>query len=664
MSAPKKVKVERDDLLEYARAHFDAGHRPIPVRWRDTGGLQPLVETYRQFMIRDMTEDEFNELYLDDGDLRWNIEGFGIITGRQTGVVGIDIDVKNGLDGFAWLKAKGIKVPGGLRIKTPHGGLHVATGYPDGEVWLPKGDVGYTVNGPGTENRVGVEIKTNGDLFIVYGPGYSRQNGILTLRRSKLDGALLQLVLTDDEGEDDEDDEFDSASWNAEMAAAETAPLPLDPAIPKRGYLREVVDFFSETTDVPPEYALSVGIAQLSALMTGRLAVEAWGDTIRSHLWIVFVSPPATRKTHAWKIGLKVLHKVGRDLQIPADATVPALIQYLANERPNEPNGFVFHSEMKRFLESCQQSWQAGTQDFMSELFDSLDDVGELRITRKTNIVHNPSVAIFGGLTDAGFAKYARTSAILDGYLTRFIFVFRDTGPIPGRGLRAAQVGGSRLDEVTAALRARFRLIRDVAGRIVDEDDWPHIVPITDKAVTIFDEYADRLKEEAVEPGIEGFRDRVMTQVLKVAMVYMSSRAKTADGFEIRSADVRHAIAFMDYHRTRAWPYIAMAAETQTRTAEYRMQLRVRVQELQKKQAAETGGDWTQEWVTKRNLQRSLTNMTARALDGYLETLETAGELRVKDKSAKRGQYPGGRKSALVQLTPKGWVRERWGTVG
>lgn len=640
-------KIDRDDLLKLARQHFDAGHRPIPVAWPD-GRLQPLVKSYGEFFVREMTDADFDGLFLRNGEVRRNIEGFGILTGPKTGVVGIDIDVKNGLDGFAWLKGQGITVPRGLKIKTPHNGIHVASGWPDGVDVLPKGDVGNIVNGSG-DNRVGVEIKAAGDLFIVYGPGYRRQNGIGAIGRSKLNGRVLEICTGDWSPDDDDEFEFE--------VPEEQEPAPLDAAIPKRGYLADIVNFFTQTTDVPPEYALSVGIAQLSALMTGRIAVEAWGDVIRSHMWIVFVSGPASRKTHSWKIGLRILSAVDRGLQIPSDSTVPALIQFISEERPDEANGFIFHSEMKRFLESCQQSWQAGTQDFMSELFDSLDDVGELRMTREANVIHNPSVSIMGALTDAGFAKYARTSAILDGYLTRFVFIFRESGPIKGHGRRAAQTSGAKFDAIVKGLKGRYKLIRRVSGKVTT---WPHIVQFTDAADTIFETFNDQLKDEKVDRGVEGFRDRLMTQVLKLAMCYAASRAKDADDFEIREADVRHAIAFMEYERSRAWDIIAMAAETQTRTAEYRMELRVRTQELQKKQAEEEGTDWTKEWVPKRDLQRSLKNVTARGLDGYIDTLEQAGEMRVKKKGAEKTRYRGGRPSVLVRLTPQGWVRDRW----
>ncbi len=435
---------------------------------------------------------------------------------------------------------------------------------------------------------------------------------------------------------------------------------PLRAAVPKRGYLTDIVNFFAEATDVPAEYALSVGIAQLSAIMTGRMAVDAWEDVIRPHLWIAFVSPPATRKTHAWKIGLRILTKAVReDLAIPSQTTVPALIKFLAEERRGAANGFMFHSELKQFLESCQQSWQAGTQDFMSELFDSNEIVGELRITRQGNVIHHPSVSIMGALTDAGFQKYARTSAIMDGYLTRFVFMFRESAPIQNRGLRAARIGGSRMADVAKSLRSRYKLIASLSG---DNDDrpWPYIIPVSDNAVRIFDTYCDRIKSEHVDRGVEGFRDRVPVQVLKIAMCYTASRAKDKDDFVIRGEDVKHAINFMEYQRTRAWDIIAVAAETQSRTAEYRLDLRVHIQELQKKQAEENGTKWTKEKVSKRDLQRSMTNMSAKALDGYLETLQVAGEIQIWKERAKKTTYRGGRPSVSVRLTSRGWVRERW----
>lgn len=629
------------ELLDAARRYARKGWRPFPMSSKTQGSVGMLWGALRD---REPTNDEIEKWFVDP-----KVDSIAVITGQKTGIVAIDIDHKGGRDGFGALEKRGIDVHTDLvgpTVRTPNGGVHVLFRHPGRDVYVPTGEI------PGL---LGVELKADdaggGANVKLNGPGYEWDDARPAARTLRhLPDKLLELALSAGEPPpDDDEDEVLTESADDELP-------PLDAAIPKRGYLTDVVGFFTETTDVPPEYALGVGLGQLSALMTGRIAVEAWGDIIRSHLWLVFVSGPASRKTHAWKLGIRVLKEVARDLQIPADSTVPALIGYLAEERPDEANGYIFHSEMKRFLESCQQSWQAGAQDFMSELFDSLDDVGELRVTRDANIVHNPSVSIMGALTDAGFAKYARTSAILDGYLTRFVFIFRETGPIKSRGLRTAQAGGAKHDALIGALKGRYKLIRRVSG---DVGDWPHVVPITDTAAAMFDEYDDELKSETVDRGVEGFRDRVMTQVLKLAMCYVVSRAKEADDFEVRAVDIRHAIAFMDYQRSRAWDVIATAAETQTRTAEYRMELRGRVQELQKKQADAAGTDWTKEWVTKRDVQRSMTNMTSRVLDGYLETLETAAEIRVWKKSAARTRYRGGRSAVLVRLTPKGWVRDR-----
>lgn len=55
---------------------------------------------------------------------KWPEAGVGIVTGSWSDLAVVDIDRKNGRDGFAWLEAQGNKLPATLSASTPHDGRH------------------------------------------------------------------------------------------------------------------------------------------------------------------------------------------------------------------------------------------------------------------------------------------------------------------------------------------------------------------------------------------------------------------------------------------------------------------------------------------------------------------------------------------------------------
>ena len=208
MNSRRTPELDPVDTLAFARECFEAGFRPVPVRWKDDGEKQFMPGApdkfdeerprhYSELKTRAMTEEDFENFFIRKGKLRREVEGFGILMGPDTGGIGWDID-RHDTDGFAWLKLKGIPIPTGFTVATPRRGLHVAQRYPDDPV--PKKnwdmDLGNILAGAaGEEHQIGVEVKANRTLFIVAGPGYVRQNSLAEIGRSPAGGPLLDIVM-------------------------------------------------------------------------------------------------------------------------------------------------------------------------------------------------------------------------------------------------------------------------------------------------------------------------------------------------------------------------------------------------------------------------------------------------------------------------------------
>jgi hypothetical protein len=115
----------------------------IPIR---SGSHVPLVKEWTPYQDKRATSQEISE-WFPHGSKR----NIGIITGKVSNIVVLDIDEKKGQSGSASLEKHGYKVPETVTAKTPNGGKHYYFKYPtDMEINCP------------TLGLEGVEVKGNG----------------------------------------------------------------------------------------------------------------------------------------------------------------------------------------------------------------------------------------------------------------------------------------------------------------------------------------------------------------------------------------------------------------------------------------------------------------------------------------------------------------------
>ncbi len=80
---------------------------------------------------------------------QWPDSMVGVPTGEAQGLFVLDVDVKNGIDGFASLKALGVTLPATRTHRTRSGGVHLVFRYPPGEaLTISAGQLG-----PGLDTR-------------------------------------------------------------------------------------------------------------------------------------------------------------------------------------------------------------------------------------------------------------------------------------------------------------------------------------------------------------------------------------------------------------------------------------------------------------------------------------------------------------------------------
>lgn len=101
-------------IVSAAQDYARQGYHVFPCK--------PDKSPYTEHGFKDATTDPFQiERWLQ----QWPDAMIGMATGARSGIVVIDVDIKNGVDGFAELAKRGIEMPtDAVEVKTPSGGSH------------------------------------------------------------------------------------------------------------------------------------------------------------------------------------------------------------------------------------------------------------------------------------------------------------------------------------------------------------------------------------------------------------------------------------------------------------------------------------------------------------------------------------------------------------
>ena len=170
-----------------AETYQRRGWRPFP--FSNTSGM-PLVR-WGDLKQAPPTDEQVEEWF------SWEkAEAIAVITGVQTGIIGIDIDRHGVEDGFSSLEAAGIELPDVPMLKTPNNGIHFLGKHPGG--YIRSGHIlpGVEVKGDKGDPEIG------GDSIKLDGQGYEWTTGggspyLDPLELPELNGKLLQLITSD-----------------------------------------------------------------------------------------------------------------------------------------------------------------------------------------------------------------------------------------------------------------------------------------------------------------------------------------------------------------------------------------------------------------------------------------------------------------------------------
>lgn len=135
-----------ENICNYALEYLKRGLSVIPIR---RGDKKPLLESWKEYQERRATEEEIETWWK-----KWPEANIGIVTGKISGLIVLDID---GQEGLETIKAKNYPLPPTWASRTGGGGFHYLYKWPGKEIGnfarkLPgidlRGDGGYVVAPP------------------------------------------------------------------------------------------------------------------------------------------------------------------------------------------------------------------------------------------------------------------------------------------------------------------------------------------------------------------------------------------------------------------------------------------------------------------------------------------------------------------------------------
>jgi hypothetical protein len=274
-----------------------------------------------------------------------------------------------------------------------------------------------------------------------------------------------------------------------------------------------------------------------------------WG----TGLWIVGLAKAGGKKSSALK-GISPLRIVAGEERMPTNITSEALSEAFTEEHPNQ---WMAITEFASFMnETEKKTYTAGLRDALNGTWDGSEfQTGDRQRVgdRKYALPPYASLTILGMATESHFSEWTATSAIQQGFLTRVIFVPQET-KVEYAGFSTADTPLRSNSHLVESLRAIRQGLLPKGRSFWNTRERPAVSP-TSEAVELLNAF-DRpwAEREDLPAALEGFASRLGANAFRLAFAY--GMASHPERVEVQADDVRLAIAFLEYGRTRSWPLI------------------------------------------------------------------------------------------------------------
>ncbi len=210
---------------------------------------------------------------------------------------------------------------------------------------------------------------------------------------------------------------------------------PLDPIIPKTGWLGEYLKF-SSNLQACSRFRFFTACCVLGAVVNNRIWLQRGDEGLLPKLfpnpWVMLLGPPGFgNKTQTINMGVNCLSQACPGVKLLSDKLTPeSLVKALSEpveERdiikigPRDATGLIKAPELSVIF--GKQQYNTGMVSLITDLYDYREEWTSETIMRGKNVLRHICISILGGSTPDWLQSMLPQDAFTGGFMSRFILV-------------------------------------------------------------------------------------------------------------------------------------------------------------------------------------------------------------------------------------------------
>lgn len=315
----------------------------------------------------------------------------------------------------------------------------------------------------------------------------------------------------------------------------------LERAIPKKGFIRDYIDVFSEVTDAPIAFLFWGAMVAIATILGKNVYILWEARRLYPNIWAVFLAPSGSRKGTGIDIPTRLLRQIDPELLLPQVASEEGLTKALAVEDGGHDIGFVRWQEFSKILKSWEskQSWQA-SQEFWINIWDNKET--KKKLSGGEFNIPVTSVSFLSACTPKTFSAFFKPPDLEGGFFGRVYLITcikKDKYfPIPPSIERKEEKEeeGKLIKQLTD-IKTYFTGELSYAGF---EEAFCH--------------WGKKTQKNHKEGFLDSFYSRIETHAMKLAMIYEAATTKKT---EITEESFTLAVNVLEFLMASAYPLVS-----------------------------------------------------------------------------------------------------------
>jgi len=294
------------------------------------------------------------------------------------------------------------------------------------------------------------------------------------------------------------------------------------------GFIEGWVKDRSALSDAPQVFHAFTAFALLSTAAGNRYEWPARGKTNYPNQFYVLIGPSGIRKSTAVNQGGDLLEEVIPDSILPSSFSRESFDDALEHN----PAGILIFSEFSEFLRKAKtKDYLAGIIDIMTDLYDN-PGRRKINFRRRSFTIKKPAPSILAATTPDRLEEVIDRSLLIGGFIPRFLVaVAMEPGPKVPLNVTTTWSTGTLAQALKDIAANKGQVNFSAVPLLIDSFEQ---------------RYMADLNARGRNSDLDGMYNRVETQVMRIATLFMLSRTHGTN-LIVTDEDVLRASKVIDY---------------------------------------------------------------------------------------------------------------------